>query len=295
MFKSLTYIAAIALVAFSGAVSTSGLGHFAPGAEWVIYTMGVLFEVGKLIALGLVVRLSWRYAPLRIALLALSIVLMVLNVVGVSGFLSNNFERELTKADAVNHTATATAQADVDLLERQLAGAEKALSEANGQLVAAKGNKVRIEAANANIQAKTKTRDGLIERLGAAKRAMVQTESTKIESNGEVAAIMVLAEVMHVSVRDAATRVFVGIACIPELLAFFLMLAVELGHHSHKAPAITAPVEVIAEVVEEKPATPAAPVKAKLTARQIAARKGWETRRRNQAKRTGPHLAVANS
>src|SRR5258708_3244436 len=39
---------AIGLASFSGAVATYGLTKFAPGAEYVIAAMGVLFEAGKL-------------------------------------------------------------------------------------------------------------------------------------------------------------------------------------------------------------------------------------------------------
>jgi hypothetical protein len=121
-------VTAIALVAFSGSISAYGLTRFVPGAEVAIIVMAALFEVAKLIGFALVHRPAPRL--LKGALLTVSIVQMVLNVCGIAGFLSNHYQQAQIAARAASHTATAGAHAESSLLERQLAQAEQAVSQA---------------------------------------------------------------------------------------------------------------------------------------------------------------------
>ena len=81
--NTVAYTTAIALACFSGAVATYGLTKFAPGAEFVIAAMGVLFEAGKLASFALVHKQMPR--SLKAALVLIGLVLMTLNVAGVSG------------------------------------------------------------------------------------------------------------------------------------------------------------------------------------------------------------------
>src|SRR5260370_35545009 len=103
----ISYGTAVALACFSGGVATYGLTKFAPGAEWVVAAMGALFEAGKLTSFAML----HRPVPplLKGALVTVGLVLMALNVVGVSGFLSNAYERSHTAAQATAHAETANA------------------------------------------------------------------------------------------------------------------------------------------------------------------------------------------
>jgi hypothetical protein len=80
-------VAALALATCSAAFSISGLTSIFAGAFWAVIGLGVAFEVGKLSA---VVARPHRDAgqAMRLACIALVAVLMVLNSIGVYGFLS---------------------------------------------------------------------------------------------------------------------------------------------------------------------------------------------------------------
>src|SRR5258708_28561438 len=62
------------------------------GAEVVVGAMGLLFEAGKLTSFAMLHR---RSVPrlIRVALAGVGVTLMAANVAGVSGFLSNAYER----------------------------------------------------------------------------------------------------------------------------------------------------------------------------------------------------------
>src|SRR5712671_1397817 len=122
LLTKLAYSTAVGLALFSGSVATYGLTKFAPGAEWVVAAMGLLFEAGKLTSFALVHKRMPR--ALKAALLLTGTVLMGLNIAGVSGFLSSSYERSRITAQATTHVAESTAHASASLVERQLAAAE---------------------------------------------------------------------------------------------------------------------------------------------------------------------------
>src|SRR5258708_5257098 len=130
---------AVGLVAFSGSISAYGLSKFCPGAEPAIIVMAVLFEAAKLTGFAMVHRPAPR--ALKAGLLSTGLLLMLLNIVGVAGFLSNAYTRAQISARATTHTAESTAHASASLLERQLAQAEGAVAQAPTALVRARADK----------------------------------------------------------------------------------------------------------------------------------------------------------
>jgi hypothetical protein len=280
MFIRLTYITAVVLAVFSGGVSTYGLTKFAPGAEVVIAAMGLLFEAGKLTAFTM---LHKRMPlPLKAALLMVGIVLMSLNIVGVSGFLSNAYEREQTAAHAASHTAEAEAKAAVAILERQLAGAEASVTKSREAIGKAKGDRDQIKAVNAIIAAATTERDRLARDLVAAQGRQAKGEAATITASAEFAAIAFIAAATGADQDRIAHLVIFVIASLPDLLAVLLLVT---AGFAHKAP------QKAAEATIRQEASPAKP---KLSKRQKAAYKGWETRRRKMARKAGPQLIAAN-
>jgi hypothetical protein len=87
MVSTVTLLAALALATCSAAFSISGLTSIFAGAFWSVIGLGCAFEVGKLSAVAWLGHRNGT-APLRLALVALVAVLMVLNSIGVYGFLS---------------------------------------------------------------------------------------------------------------------------------------------------------------------------------------------------------------
>jgi hypothetical protein len=82
-----TLVAALALAFCSAAFSISGVTSIFAGAFCAVIGLGVVFEIGKLSAVAWLGHLNGARA-LRLALAALVAVLMLLNSIGVYGFLS---------------------------------------------------------------------------------------------------------------------------------------------------------------------------------------------------------------
>jgi hypothetical protein len=151
------YAAAIGLAGFSGAVATYGLTKFAPGAVAVVAVMGALFEVGKLSAFSLMHRPLPRV--LKTALAAVGLVLVGLNVAGVSGFLSSAYEGRKISGEA-QHTQGATiAAADVADLRTQLVAIDTQLATARAAVVKARDNRDRAKAAQSVVDKAQVERD----------------------------------------------------------------------------------------------------------------------------------------
>src|SRR5260370_19865967 len=90
ILTKISYTTAICLAGFSGSVACYGLSKFTRGSEPVVIVMCALFEAGKLVSFAVIHRPLPR--SLKCALVAVGLVLMGLNIAGVSGFLSNAYE-----------------------------------------------------------------------------------------------------------------------------------------------------------------------------------------------------------
>jgi len=230
----IAYITAVALACFSGAVATYGLTKFTPGAELVVAAMGVLFEAGKLTSFAIIHRPLPRL--LKAALLLVGLVLMTLNIVGVSGFLSAAYERQQIAVKAAFHTNESAAHASASLIERQLAQAEQAVAEARTALVRARDDKGRVKAAQAIIASATAERDALVRQLDAAQSTQAQAEGDAINAAGEFAAVAFIAAATGLPEDRVAHVVIVVISSIPDLLAVLLFFAA--GYTQPKVPAV---------------------------------------------------------
>ena len=256
----ITYGTAVSLALFSGGVSTYGLTKFAPGGEAVIAVMGVLFEAGKLTSFALLHRRL--PSPLKAALLFIGLVLMALNIAGVSGFLSNAYEHQQMAAQAASHTAEAEAGAGVALVERELLAAEdevKAAEHKRDVIVRSLASPARIAAANAILTSAIAERDALVEKMAAARSRQAKSEAATIVAGGEFAAIAFVADATGIAQGRVLVLFLFTIASLPDLLAVLLLVAAGYSDAS------TAP-------------------KAPKRHRSIAAKRGWMTRRLRNAK-----------
>jgi hypothetical protein len=106
-----TLVAALALATCSAAFSISGLTSIFAGASAAVICLGVAFEIGKLSAVAwLGQRLGAR--ALRLAITTLVAVLMVLNSLGVYGFLSRAHKAVEADLGPVRYLATLIGTAD---------------------------------------------------------------------------------------------------------------------------------------------------------------------------------------
>lgn len=85
----LALVSGLLISAVSAWYSITGLGILFSGAFWAIITMGIALELGKLVAASWVYR-NWVVAPVLLKgyLTTAVIVLMLINAIGIFGFLS---------------------------------------------------------------------------------------------------------------------------------------------------------------------------------------------------------------
>src|SRR5258708_5849713 len=228
----IAYGTAIGLAAFSGAVSCYGLTKFAPGAEWVVAIMAFGFEAGKLVSFSMIHRPL--PLPLKTTLVLVGLVLMGLNIAGVSGFMSNAYERSHIAAQATTHVAESTSRASASLVERQLAAAEQILAAARAALIKARDDKGRAKAAQAVVASATQERDVLVGKLSAAQASTARAEGSTIEAGSEFAAVRVAAAAPASDEGTAAHALLLGSSSLPDLLA---VLRIAAAGCSEKKPA----------------------------------------------------------
>lgn len=219
----ITYFVAIAAALFGGAVATWGLTKLAPGAELVVFVMGAIFEAGKLTSFALVhERVPFHYKGV---LILVGAVLMLFNVAGVSGFLSNSYEREATANRAASHASTEAAGASSEVMDRQLKAAEKAVQDARQAVLKAKDDKGRAKAAQAALKDALAAQDELVAKFATAAGKKADAEGAAIANTAETAAITFLATATDKSESFIAHLFILVMASIPDLLAVFLLLS----------------------------------------------------------------------
>jgi hypothetical protein len=125
-------VAALSLAACSAAFSISGLTAIFAGATVAVVGLGIAFEIGKLSAVAWLGQRNGSRA-LRVALIALVAVLMVLNSIGVYGFLSRSHIEHALAGDLV----VASRAADVEARLTVQAGVVADLDRRIGQVDAA--------------------------------------------------------------------------------------------------------------------------------------------------------------
>jgi hypothetical protein len=162
---------------------------------------------------------------LRLALAGVGVTLMAANVAGVSGFLSNAYEKQAIGAKATRHTSEATARASASLVERQLAQAESAVVQARQALVRARDDRGRVKAAQTVLASVTAERDALVKQFGAAQATQAQAEGNTISAGSEFAAIQFIAGATGASVEMVAHAAILTISAVPDVLAVLLLIA----------------------------------------------------------------------
>ena len=116
---TVTLVAALALATSSAAFSISGLTSIFAGAFWAVIGLGVAFEIGKLSAVAWLGNRA-AAATLRFAMTALVAVLMVLNSIGVYGFLSHAHIEHALAGDMTVASKVATVDARLDAKQADL-------------------------------------------------------------------------------------------------------------------------------------------------------------------------------
>jgi len=186
-----TLVAALALATCSAAFSISGLTSIFAGAFWAVIGLGVAFEIGKLSAvawLGQRPETGQKVVgnrPLRFALVTLVAVLMMLNSIGVYGFLSR---AHIEHALAGDLTVTGKAAAVDAHLGAQLAELDDIKSRI-AQLDQTKMVATRGHTKITTVGDQGPAREKLVHEREAAENALANLRIEKAKVDGERKAV----------------------------------------------------------------------------------------------------------
>ncbi len=176
-----TLVAALALATCSGAFSISGLTSIFAGAFWPVIGMGVAFELGKLSAVAWLGRQEGARLH-RCAIGVLVAILMVLNSIGVYGFLSRAHLEHALAGDL----SVASRAAEVEARLSVQAGVVADLDRRLGQIDAAVDNSLHhgnSKAAVALVDQQRKNRADLFasRNTEAGKLASLRVEKAAVD------------------------------------------------------------------------------------------------------------------
>lgn len=279
-----------------GALSAKGLGEFLPASQTIAWAVGGGLEVLNIATIGVLASGNKGNGFTKLVMGALVASTIVLDIAGVAGQLAHGYQADLNSAAAVTTAATAKAdalvaadRAKVASLDHQIDGlAQREASTALG-LAKARGDRDQIRAVakaqetiKADRAALNAQRDAAVAKLAEDEAAKGQVAGAAINASSEFAAVQFVAKAFGVD-QDRVT--YAGLGLMAVLSVLFPVCLMVVGAHGPKAPVIT-PAPVV-------PAKPARVKTSKNSKRSEAARKGWETRRRNLAKKTGPRLVAA--
>src|SRR5215471_6322332 len=230
-----TLSAALALTGVSAAFSIDGLTAIFAGAFWPVIAMGMVLEVGKLVATAWL-RENWRTAPwaLRTGLAAMIAVLLALNAVGVFGFLTRaHLERQLAiEVVAADRAAEIEARllvqgellTDLDRRIRQIDGAIEE-STRRGQPAVAMALENSLHRARAQLSDSRQQEAQVVAGLQVEK-AKVAAQSRR--ASADIGPVRYLAELVagpSVDLERAVRVLTLAIVAVFDPLAIMLLVA----------------------------------------------------------------------
>ena len=180
-----TLVAALALATCSAAFSISGLTSIFAGAFWAVIGLGVAFEIGKLSAVAWLGHQRARTGVLKLALTALVAVLMVLNSIGVYGFLSRAHLEHALAGDLSVASKAADVEARLDAKQADLDDLKARIAQLDQtKTVATKG---RTKTTTVGDQGPT--RAALVHEREAAETALADLRIEKAKVDAERKAV----------------------------------------------------------------------------------------------------------
>jgi hypothetical protein len=179
-----TLVAALALATCSAAFSISGLTSIFAGAFCAVIGLGVAFEIGKLSA---VAWLGHRNGArtLRLALAALVAVLMVLNSIGVYGFLSRAHIEHALAGDVTVSSKAATVDARLEAKQADLEDIKGRIAQLDQTKTVATKAHVRVT----TVGNEGPARAALVHEREAAENALADLKVEKAKVDGERKAV----------------------------------------------------------------------------------------------------------
>ena len=236
-------IVALALACVSATFSIDGLTAIFAGAFWPVITMGAALEAGKLVAAAWLTE-HWNSAPalLRLVLVAMIVVLMGLNAIGVFGFLTRAHLDHMVAVDLALADKTADTEARLAIQGQTVADLDRRIA----QIDAAIEESTRLgRPVGAMTIADQKRRDRaeiFAERQRAAQAlASLQIEKAKIDgqrrrAEADVGPVRYLAELIGTPATDLERPVrLLTLALVAVLDPMAVVLLLAAGAHTTRA------------------------------------------------------------
>jgi hypothetical protein len=233
--------AALALATCSAAFSIYGLTAIFAGAFWAVVGMGAAFEIGKLSAVAHLGRdLGGR--ALRCSLLALVGAFMVLNSIGVYGFLSRaRIAHTVTAAAQVNGKA-ADVKARIEVQQSVVTDLDRRIAQLDGMVQAAtKRGYTKTAMRLVNDQAARRVdlerqREESADRLAQLEVQQANVTSERKQADADLGPVRYLATLLG-STDEATMRWFIlAVALLLNPAAVLLLLAATSRSSRSSAP-----------------------------------------------------------
>jgi hypothetical protein len=198
------------------------------GAFWPVISLGVAFEIGKLSAVAWLGQRNAASRALRLSLVALVAVLMVLNSIGVYGFLSRAHIEHALAGDITVASRAADVEARLDVKQADLDDIKARIA----QLDQTRTIAIKARTKTTTVGDQGPARDKLVQDRVAAESAVANLRIEKAAVDGERKAVEAdLGPVRYLatligSTDEQATRWFILIvALLLDPAAVLLLLA----------------------------------------------------------------------
>lgn len=230
-----TLVAALALAAVSGVIAVEGLTMVFAGAFWPVVAIGATLEASKLVATAWL-RENWCVAAriLRAVLLAMILILIALNGVGVFGFLTRaHLERQVVmEAETADRAADVKARLTVeegalDDLDTRIKQIDAAIDESTRR------GRPAVAMAVGNSLHRTRNQLSVNRQQETVALAGLQVEESQIEAQltrarSEVGPVRYLAELLggsSVDLERAVRILTLAVVGVLDPLAITLLVA----------------------------------------------------------------------
>jgi hypothetical protein len=293
----------------AGLLAAKGLGEFLPASKVIVYGLGLGLETMNIVTLAWIASGAPGQRVLKVAMGCLCGIVLMLDVAGVAGQLSNGYQGAVNEQTAVVEVANAklnaqiaAARAAVESIDHQLDGLTQreqttalGLAKARGDRdqirgVAKAQEAIKVERAGLNTK-----RDGAVAQVAELEAQKGEVAGKALNASSEFAAAQFVARLFKTDADTVAYWFIAVLAGLLPLFSFGMMLA---GSHKKPVagtdpdafvipddfPAVQTgePVEPV-ELVRKKGSVAARKVR-KNRKRVAGGKKGWKTRAANKAK-----------
>jgi hypothetical protein len=247
-----TLLAALAVAGVSAGFSIIGLTSIFAGAFWPIIGMGVAFEFGKLAAVTWLGRRSAAPRPVKAALAALVVTLMVLNALGAYGFLAHAHLAHAVTVEQAVYARAADVTARTEVQRAALVDVDKRIAQIDSAVDEATRRGRTAGAMILVAQETARRKDLVAERISAANTlAALQVEAAQVDGDraaikADSGPIRYLSALIGADDESVMRWFILLVAVLLDPLAVALLLAATVARPGRSLAKALVPAEIVA-------------------------------------------------